>query len=72
MAYTDRVDEAQPNGEQPKGLSDADKKCLMLHLQVGHDVFENRRVLLFQHILQADDDWNYILHKVLLLDLHTE
>lgn len=41
----------------------------MSHLEVGHEVSEDRRTFLLQQALQADDEWNRVLNEGLLLDL---
>lgn len=41
----------------------------MSHLEVGHEVSEDRRTLLFQQALQADDKRNCVLYESFLLDL---
>ena len=39
------------------------------HLEVGHEVSEDRRAFLLQQVLQADDERNRVLNEGLLLDL---
>lgn len=49
-------------------ISEYDHAC-WTHLQVAHEISENRRALLLQQVLQANDERNSVLYEGLLPNL---